>query len=104
MEVLPMVTTIPLAAAVALRVSYSSGMGFMFSISSCSTGSRMLFIFKVRRQENVNWSCVQPAVFTNMDHESIFKKVLISIGVFEVGVIASSYAYDFHKTNGGQLP
>jgi hypothetical protein len=39
-----------------------------------------------------------------MDHESIFKKVLISIGVPTVGVIASSYAYDFHKTNGRPLP
>jgi hypothetical protein len=39
-----------------------------------------------------------------MNHENIVKKVLISIGVFGVGVIASSYAYDFHKTNGGLLP
>jgi hypothetical protein len=52
MEVLPNVTTIPLAAAVALRVSYSLGIGFFFSIGSCSTGFRMLFIFKVRKQEN----------------------------------------------------
>ena len=39
-----------------------------------------------------------------MDHENIFKRVLISIGVPVVGVIASSYAYDFHKTNGRLLP
>jgi hypothetical protein len=39
-----------------------------------------------------------------MDHENIFKKVLIFIGVLVVAVIASSYAYDFHKTNGGLLP
>jgi hypothetical protein len=39
-----------------------------------------------------------------MDHENIFKKVLISIGLLVVGGIASSYAYDFHKTDGGLLP
>jgi hypothetical protein len=39
-----------------------------------------------------------------MDHENIFKKVLISIGFLVVGGIASSYAYDFDKTNGGLLP
>ena len=49
-----MFTTIPLAAALAVRVSYSLGVEFFFSIGSCSTGFRMLFIFKVRRQENVN--------------------------------------------------
>jgi hypothetical protein len=38
-----------------------------------------------------------------MDHENIFKKVLILIGIFGMGGIASSYAYDFHKTNGGLL-
>jgi hypothetical protein len=47
MELLPMVTTIPLAAALPLRVSYWLGLGFAFSISSCSTAFRMLFIFKV---------------------------------------------------------
>jgi hypothetical protein len=39
-----------------------------------------------------------------MDHESIFKKVLISIGVLVVGGVASSYAYDFYTTNGRLLP
>jgi hypothetical protein len=38
-----------------------------------------------------------------MDHESIFKKVLISIGVLVVGTIASSYAYDFYEENGWPL-
>jgi hypothetical protein len=104
MEVLPMVTMIPLAAALPLRVGICLGVGFFFSIGSCSTGFRMLFIFKVSKQENVHRSCVQPAVFLNMDHENIFKKVLISIGVLVVAVIASSYAYDFHETDGGLLP
>ena len=39
-----------------------------------------------------------------MDHENIAKKVLISIGVCEVAFIALTYAYDFHKANGGLLP
>jgi hypothetical protein len=39
-----------------------------------------------------------------MDHENIFKKVLISIGIPCVGGIASSYAYDFYTENGGLLP
>jgi hypothetical protein len=54
MDVLTMVTTIPLAAALALRVSLWLGLGLFSSISSCSTGFRMLFIFKVSKQENVN--------------------------------------------------
>jgi hypothetical protein len=49
-----MVTPIPLAAALALRVSYLFGVGYFFSIGSCSTGFRMLFIFKVSKQENVH--------------------------------------------------
>ena len=47
-----MVTTIPLAAAVALRVCLALVVGFFFFIGSCSTGFRMLFIFKVSKQEN----------------------------------------------------
>jgi hypothetical protein len=39
-----------------------------------------------------------------MDHEDIFKKVLISIGIPVVAGIASIYAYDFHETNGGLFP
>jgi hypothetical protein len=35
-----------------------------------------------------------------MDHESIFKTVLISIGILLVGGIASTYAYDFYTENG----
>jgi hypothetical protein len=54
MEVLPMVTTIPLAAALLLRASYSLGIVFHFSISTCSTGFRMLFIFKVNKQDNLH--------------------------------------------------
>jgi hypothetical protein len=54
MDVLTMVTTIPLAAAMALRVFLHLGVGFFFSVSSCSTGFKMLFIFKVSKQENVH--------------------------------------------------
>jgi hypothetical protein len=49
-----MVTTIPLAAALALRVSFHLGLGYFFSIASCSTGFRMLFIFKVSKQKKGN--------------------------------------------------
>jgi hypothetical protein len=48
MEVLPIVTTIPLVVALALRICHILGVGFFFSIGSCSTAFRMLFIFKVR--------------------------------------------------------
>ena len=64
----------------------------------------MLFIFKVSKGSNVHSQCYQSDVFCNMDHESIFKKVLISIGIPVAGGIASSYAYDFYTENGGLLP
>ena len=54
MEVLPIVTTIPLAVAVPIRVCYMLALGFVTSISTCSTAFRMLFIFMVSKQENVH--------------------------------------------------
>jgi hypothetical protein len=45
-----MVTTMPLAAALTLRVSYWLSMTFFVSISACSTAFRLLFIFKVSKR------------------------------------------------------
>jgi hypothetical protein len=36
-----------------------------------------------------------------MDHENIFKMVIISIGIPCVAGIASGYGYDFYTENGG---